>query len=77
MKWISVRSKKPPLEKDILLGGINEGKIFWWDKVKVSRPFDFNIKYNPDYYEYIRGDSKRQLSLDDYWMEIKSEVDDG
>ena len=79
MKWTRVSDELPPLNTEILLcNHINkEGKMFCWDRTIVTRPYNSDKKYNPDYYEYKPHQLPKGLKMDDYWMVLTAPVREG
>lgn len=75
MNWTQVKDKMPPLEKRILLGRIiyqGCNNDFEWFTTSISRPYNKNPMYNPNYFIYYRynQDTEEPLSPYDFWMEI-------
>lgn len=89
MEWKLVEDEVPPLYRSIIFcsklhahdssNGIAVRNKFRCIIGFVTRPFDVNIKYNPDYYEveheFVREYKISRLSSFYCWLDFKESLD--
>lgn len=82
-KWEKFSDKLPPLEKGIIV--LERKYDFSYGKEvprylihigAMSRPYDIERKYNPDYYQLFIGDGYREDYMEMYWMRPSNPFED-
>lgn len=84
MQWKQVKDELPPTKTKLAIGEFvvdPEGEIeFRWYSGIVNRPYDDNVKYNPEYYEVevfnlnMLKFETNELKKDMYWINLAESI---